>query len=436
VRCRHSEQVVFEGSAMYRARLLSLTLVLVAVTACSDSRRDPVDPAMPKADPLVGRMAFEQSCSGCHASRDGFDIKTFGFTDTTIIRRAVKHVDSTTARNIVAYIRSLPAPQNDEKLRLFQPKGAPLSSDVEFAVGLFGRDAWPEGLTTPQLAAIDPRNVQVAIRLPIWSDESTNTDWMPDVPLPAGVLDYSGGLVAEAIAGYRAAPTQANLLRAVNALRTADHASANPGAPCLLEDALRVKFRECFDVRRWTSTLVALHMLRNGMDLNLGGQVHDVWWDVGNAARKSRGDPTVPIANADVNWATWMFLGWSFDPSQHSTSYTGGGFRQLGLTRHATFVALRSLVARPRNSLSVYEDMVNAVRFAPASWTTSVTIFGLRNLNERLTAGERPANLAQIASALASVTTALSEAYRKVPVTDRAKLEVLGGGVLAALAQR
>jgi len=31
---------------------------------------------------------------------------------------------------------------------------------------------------------------------------------------------------------------------------------------------------------------VALYMLHNGMDLNLGGDVHDVWWDVGNAARK------------------------------------------------------------------------------------------------------------------------------------------------------
>lgn len=421
---------------MYRSGRLSFPVVLMVLAGCSDSFHGPVDPAIPRGDPLLGRLAFEQVCSACHASSDGFDIKTFGFTDTTIIRRAVKHVDSATARNIVAYIRSLTGPQKDEKLRLFQPKGAPLAGDVEFANALFRGDAWPSDLTTAELMAIDPRNVQVAIRLPVWSDEGSNTDWMPDFPLPAGVLNYSGGLVAGAIAGYHAAPTRDNLVRAVNALKTADRASLNSEAPCLLEDTLRVRYRECFDVRRWTSTLVALHLLRNGMDLDLGGQVHDVWWDVGNAARKSRADRTVPIANATENWATWMFLGWSFDPSRHSSSYTGGGFRQLGLTRHATFVALRSEVARPRNSLSVYEDLVNAVRFAPASWTLSVSSFGLRHLNERLMNGDRPTSAEQIATAITSVNTALTEAYRKVTVADRAKLEALGQPVLAALVQK
>lgn len=421
---------------MYRPVQLSLPLLLILSFGCSDSFQGPVDPEIPRADPVVGRMAFEQACAGCHASGDGFDLKTFGFTDTTIIRRAVKHVDSATARNIVAYIRSLAAPGNDEELRLFQPKGAPLSGDVEFANALFGRDAWPAELTTTGLAAINPRAVQVAIRLPIWSDEDSNTDWMPDFQLPASVLDYSGGLVAGAIAGYRAAPTRDNLLRAVNALRTADRAVANPGAPCLLEDTLRVKYRECFEVRRWTSTLVALHMLRNGMHLDLGGQVHDIWWDVGNAARKSRADRTVPIANAVENWASWMFLGWSFDPSRHSSSYTGGGFRQLGLSRHATFVALRSQVARPRNSLNVYEDLANAVRFAPAGWTLSVSGFGLRHVSERLMNGDGPTGAEQIAMAIISVNSALTEAYRKVTVADRVKLEALGQPVLAALASR
>ncbi len=423
------------GCVMHRARLLSLPLALVAFTGCSDSLR-PTDAAIPQPDPVFGRMAFEQSCSGCHASHDGFDIRTFGFTDTTIIRRAVKHVDTATARNIVAYIRSISAPQMDEKIRLFQPKGAVLAGDLEFATALFGSDAWPADLTTAQLAAIDPRNVQVAIRLPVWADEVANTDWMPDSPLPAAILDYSGGLAAAAVAGYRAAPTRENLVRAVNALRNADRATANPGAPCLLEDTLRVKFLECFDVRRWTSTLVALHMLRYGMDQDLGVTIHDVWWDVGNAARKSRGDHTVPIANADANWVAWMFLGWSFDPSQHSSSYTGGGFNQVGLKRHATFVALRSEVARPRNSLSVYEDLVNAVRFAPAGWTTSVATFGLRNVSERLADGQRPTSVEQIATAVVQVTAALTEAYKKVSVTDRAKLEALGTPVLAALALR
>lgn len=420
---------------MHRYAPVYLPLVLIAIAGCSDSTRAPLDPGMPKPDVALGRDAFEQSCSGCHASHDGFDIKTFGFTDTTIIRRAVRHVDSATAGNIVAYIRSLPAPTIDEKQRLFQPKGSPLAGDVDFAIALFGRDAWPAELTTAQLAAIDPRSVQIALRLPIWSDETSNTDWMPDFPLPAGVLNYSGGLAVAAIAGYRAAPTPQNLLRAVNALRNADHASANLEAPCFLDDTARVRYRECFDVRRWTSTLVALHMLRNGMNEDLGGQVHDVWWDVGNAARKSRADRTVPIPNADQNWAAWMFLGWSFDPSQHSSTYTAGGLRQLGLSRHATFVALRSQVARPRNSPNVYEDLVNAVRFAPAGWTVPVASFSLRNLGERFAGGER-LTLAQTVTAITQVYSALTEAYRKVPASDQSKLANLAEPVLAALTQK
>jgi hypothetical protein len=417
---------------MHGMARLSLPLALIALIACSDSSGT-LDPAVTAANAVLGQVAFEQSCAGCHASRDGFDLKTFAFTDTTIIRRAVKHVDTATARNIVAYIHGLSAPPNNKELRLFQPKSAPLTSDVEFAVALFGRDAWPTELTSAQLLAINPRTVQIAARLPVWADENSNMDWMPDFALPEGILDYSGALVRGAIAGYNAAPTADNLVRAVNALRTADRATANSNAPCLLEDTVRVRYRECFEVRRWTSTLVALHMLRNGMDLQLAGRMQDVWWDVGNAARKSRADRTVPIANVDQNWATWMFLGWSFDPSLHSSSYTGGGFRQIGLMRHATFVALRSEVARPRNSASVYEDLLNAVKFAPAGWTTSVASFGLRHLDERLKAGDRPTATDVLATATAQVNSALTEAYKKVPLSDRPQLDALAKPVLAGL---
>jgi hypothetical protein len=419
---------------MFRNSRLSLLLVLAVAAGCSDSNA--VDSSIPKPDPIVGRLAFEQSCSTCHSSHDGFDVKTFGFSDTTIIRRAVKHVDSATARSIAAYIGTLNAPQTDQTTRLFQPKGAALTSDLDFANALFGRDAWPSEMTSAQLAAIDPRNVQVAIQLPRWADEKSNMDWMPDTPLPAGILNYSGSAATAAIAGYQAAPTKENLVRAVTAIRNADHAIANADAPCLLEDTVRVRYRECFETRRWTSTLVANFMLRNGVDAALGSGLQDVWWDVGNAARKSRNDKAAPIDNAIQNWAAWMFLGWSFDPSQHSTTYTGGSFMQLGLSRQATFVALRSQVARAKNSMSVYEDAVNAVKFSPASWTMAVASFGLRQLNERLIAGDGPTTTDQVALAKTQVSSVLTEASKKVSVTDRAKLDGLAQPVLLALAQR
>src|ERR1041385_6234825 len=167
---------------------------------CSDPPSGPTRPESPAIgpDPALGRIAFEQSCSMCHASRDGFALAMFGFTDTTIIRRAVKHVDTATACNIVAYIRTVSAPREPEKLRLFQPGGAPLAGDLEFAQALFGgdawpaertpagppesaeaclgRDPWPAELPPAGLQAIAPRTVAIAARLPIWSDEATNLD--------------------------------------------------------------------------------------------------------------------------------------------------------------------------------------------------------------------------------------------------------------------
>ncbi len=411
----------------------TLPVVAALSLGCSDSPSSALDPDIGNANPVFGRDAFVESCAGCHASGDGYDLKTFGFTDTTILRRAVFHVDTATARNIVAYVRTLAAPRIDAGLRLFQPKGAPVAGDVEFANALFGRDAWPDEFTTAQLLAIDPRNVQIAIKLPVWADEKSNMDWMPDFILPAGILDYSGGLVRGALAGYKAAPTSENLVRAVNALRSADRSAANPDAPCLLEDTIRVRYRQCFEVRRWASTLVALHMLRNPANLQLPNRMQDVWWDVGNAARKSRADKAVPIANVKENWATWMFLGWSFDPSLHSSSYTGGAFREFGLTRHATFVALRSQVARPKNSVSVYEDLLNAAKFSPATWTMPATRFGLRHLDERIKSGDRPTAPDVVATAIASVNSALMEANKKVTVAERAQLAALAQPVLAAL---
>src|SRR5215212_5706041 len=104
---------------MHRLIALSFPLVALLVGGCSDGSNGPVAPGPLSANVSLGHAAFTQSCSTCHASGDGFDLKTFGFSDTTIIRRAVKHVDTATARNIVSYIHSLSAPPNSADLRLF-----------------------------------------------------------------------------------------------------------------------------------------------------------------------------------------------------------------------------------------------------------------------------------------------------------------------------
>lgn len=412
-------------------RITLLATISILLAGCG--AEGPSGPIEPAPDPVSGLLAFERECASCHASRDGFDLAVFGFMDTTIIRRAVAHVDTATALAIVAHIRRLNTPHVSEKTRLFQPGNAPLASDLEFTVALFGRDAWPAELTTAGLRAIDPRQVRIAVPLPIWSDEAGNLDWMPDIPLPDHVLRFSGSAATAALAGYRAAPSRDNLLRAVTTLRLIDRTPSNPDAPCLLEEPGRVRYVECFEIRRWASSLVGQHMLRYGMEQSLGAEIHDIWWDVGNAARKSRNDPSQTVPAATLNWASWMFLGWSFDPSRHPSVYTGGGFLNLGLARHATFVALKSQVSRPVNSAMVYDDLVQAVRFSPSHWTTTATTFALRHLLERLNAGDKPTRPEQVAEAVTEVNAALAAALRKASVADRAAITALAQQVLARL---
>ncbi|HEX9108963.1 MAG TPA: hypothetical protein VF832_17070, partial [Longimicrobiales bacterium] len=175
-------------------------LVLACIAAACHST-DSVSPGRHAGDAVRGSAAFAASCSGCHASGDGHDLAFFNFTDTTIIRRAVKHVDTLTAYDIVAHIRALGVRPASETVRLFQPGDEVLAGDVAFATRLFGADAWPAALTSAGLAAIDPKTVEVAVPFPHWSDEHANTDWMPDSALPASILDDQGQAARAAIAG-------------------------------------------------------------------------------------------------------------------------------------------------------------------------------------------------------------------------------------------
>ncbi|HUP89631.1 MAG TPA: hypothetical protein VM100_09780, partial [Longimicrobiales bacterium] len=201
---------------------------------------------------------------------------------------------------------------------------------------------------------------------------------------------------------------------------------------CLLEDSLRVSFVECFDARKWTSTLVAQHLLRYGMSSTLDLALHDVFWDVGNAARKSIRNNVSPIANAKQNWAAWMYMSWSFDPSQHPSVYTGGGLNSIGLPRHATFLALRSAVARTAKTSTPYTDVQNAAAFAPSSWVLNVTKFGIQHLNDRLDGGDKPEG-SNLTAARDAVTQAIATAQRRVPDAQRATIASWGNQLLARL---
>lgn len=300
-------------------RVLALPLCVAALHACEQAfaPEPPLPTIAELGDPVLGRLAFETECAGCHATRDGFDLAFFAFTDTTIVRRAVAHVDTASAFDIVAYVRTLPVVPASQDVRLFQPGGVLLSSDLQFAERLFGADTWPAGLSANELRAIDPLQTPVAVAFPIWSVEEDNLDWMPDDPLEDGVLDYRSGLPEVALDMYYSAGSLHRLEGAVSALRAAERDPHSAGAPCVVDPLARLQPEVCFETRRWIASLGAQHMLREGMSSPMSDVVHDVWWDVGNAARKSIQRGT-PIDHALENWVSWMWAGWAFNPDGHS----------------------------------------------------------------------------------------------------------------------
>ncbi|MEJ2335098.1 MAG: hypothetical protein P8Y26_05625 [Gemmatimonadales bacterium] len=414
--------------------------IIITVAGCSGDALGPPgtgDPAPPPSgDAIAGAVAFVENCGTCHAAKDGFDLAFFAFPDTTIVRRAVMHVDTVTALDIVAHIRTIDVRMADRTTRVFQPLDAVLASDLEFALDVFGADRWPADLTTNGLLAIDPRTVGVAVGFPIWSVEETNVDWMPERPISDALLDFDGGSARFALDRYYTTRSLDDLARAVVALRIADRSFENADAPCIedpsADDPLALfQAESCFEARRWTSTLVAQHMLRTGLQVPVSPVLHDVWWDVGNAARRAaqRRDD---FDNAVENWASWMYLGWSFAPQQHASVYLGIALNELGLPRHSTFVALRSQVARGRGSLAPYRDARNAAIFSPAPWARDAVAFGFRQLIERLEDGDAPRDEA-LAEAEQSVEDAYEIAARKLFHANVDELQDLRDRVLHLL---
>ncbi|GMR14317.1 MAG: hypothetical protein BMS9Abin29_2566 [Gemmatimonadota bacterium] len=399
---------------MLRALGLSLPIALV-LTGC-DNGSPTSDLSLEDADPVLGLATFRLECASCHASGDGFDLAFFSFPDSTIVRRALGHVALSDALDIVAYIRSLGAETMSRRTRLFQPGGRVLADDRVFADQLFGVDAWPADLTSEELLAIDPRTVLVALDLPMWSVEEDNVDWMPDLPPAEGIFAFGG--TGTAIEAYHELPTDHRLVAAVNRLRDSVRHPQNPAAPCTFDDARPVDYEECFQVQRWIASLGAQHMLRAGREGGLHRTVHDAFWDVGQTVRRSIVQGHESPANGLENWVDWMWTGWIFEPQNHATIYLSSGLNAAGLARHATFMTLRTLVARPAESFAPFMDVRNTARFAPDHWAGDATLFALGNLEERVMASNRVAELS--GEELAEAYLILEQTHRIASLKDPA----------------
>jgi len=358
----------------------------------SDSAGTSPDPEPPQitGDVVAGLETFKLECSSCHTATDGFDLKFFAFPDTTIVRRAVAHVDTAAAHDIVAYIRTVRSRVTSRDLRLFQPGGQRVGGDQGFAAEVFGGDRFPPDMTAEKMAAIDPLAIRIALDFPLWSFESSNLDWMPEFPIDPALLTYptQAGVPQDLLDRYYESYSVETLISAVLALRLAERDPANPDAPCVLDPFDRFRANDCFETRRWIATLAAQHMLRTGDRESIHRILHDGWWDVGNAARRSL-QTGRPIANSVENWAQWMYLGWAFEPDRHASIYLGLAMNRLGLPRHSTFHAARALVVRPQNSRAAFEDVENIARFAPEHWLFDALRFGMQHLVDRLDVGVR-----------------------------------------------
>jgi hypothetical protein len=140
------------------------------------------------------------------------------------------------------------------------------------------------------------------------------------------------------------------------------------------------------------------------------------------------------VENRVANWAAWMYLGWTFEPSRHASTYTGGALQEIGLRRHATFLALRSQVARPANNVIVYDDLRQAVRFAPDAWTYDVATFAFNHALERIAAGDMPRSPEDLARIDDDVRLALNDVNRKVNVALRPAIAALAARLLGSVA--
>jgi len=413
-------------SALHRYVWLLATAGVASTAACgTDGSLGPTDetPTI-SGNVLAGLDAFEQECASCHSSRDGFDLAFFAFPDSTIIRRAVGHVDTATAHDIVAYIRTVRSLPTSRGFRAFQPGGSRASGDANFATQLFGADRWPAALTAPQLAAIDPLGVRIALDFPLWSFEGSNLDWMPDGPIDDAIVDYQTeyGVPRPFLESYYATRSEEDLLMAVITLRVADRDPNNPAAPCVMEPFDRFQPTKCFETRRWIASLAGQHMLRNNQHAAVHPFLHDGWWDVGFAAFRSQ--QTGDEVDASLqNWAQWMYIGWAFEPDRHASVYLAIALTRLGLPRHATFHALRSMVARPKNSSAPFKDLRTTAQFAPDHWTYDAVRFGFEHLLDRLQEGIALPRQDQIDEDRLAVMEAYALAARKL--TDQAQRDEL-----------
>jgi hypothetical protein len=387
------------GAGIARYRLWMMPFLALAAACGEDGVADPVEPAPPNA--VAGRAAFESSCASCHASRDGLDLAYFDFAPSDIVRRGLDHVSESTARDIVAWLEGLPVDRQNRSHRLFQPAGRILAGDAQFWLDRFGTTDWPANLTPAELSAVDLREVPVPLPFPLWSSESDESDWMPERPLPRALLEADGGALAFAIETYYANSDVPALTRVIDVFdRVSGRDGAMAGAICEGTAGAHVRPVDCFEARRWISSLAAQHLLRTGDVRDVPHEVAAIWWDTGEAAVTASFRAT-GITRRDA--VAWLYLASVFAPdgilapggtAAEDAGYMGQFLVSEGMPRLATYVTLRRMVATgPIHEAlpeQAYWDLLLATVRAPRELRAAVAEFGLRFLLDMQASGVLP----------------------------------------------
>lgn len=323
------------------------------------------------------------ACMNCHVSKDGYDIALFNNVDSIpfmnrVFHRALKHVSTEDAINVMNYIKSLTkngvTPRNTTKI-VYQP-GNEIVTETQFAnsIGLTN-----SSYTLNQIAAWDFTQIKVPITLPSWVDTSTLNDILPEKSLQ--LLKNNNLAVKTAYYQYLENPTDPNFVRFKRVVfNTLTAGEKHPGEHGYND------FKESYNTMKWLSGAYIQHIIRykNGQfgpfniivdginSDNTYESVLDPIWFAGDIARRSLDNGSIQeqLKDRDDIRSTWLYLGWIGNYGR-TANFESKYIAEALISKNFQFltqaVILKSLINRPSNVQAIYDDLKTAGRFIEPS---------------------------------------------------------------------
>jgi hypothetical protein len=268
-----------------------------------------------------------------------------------------------------------------------------------------------------------PSEQPIPFPLPSWSDESHNYDWVAQRPLPAFIANDAG--VQTALDRYRSNRTDANLVRAVRAIReTRPKKYLRP----LVELGVDTpdEYAQALEFNRWVSALIGSHALRSGnetatlrsmMDMSVDGNpvrgketLLKEMWTVGNMFRLARsganpnddtghhhvGPPESYYSHHEdfvlpaVQWfyVSWMFVHESFELPDRYLSELLGEKQGLEYKRVSAYmIAYTTAALHLGRGGAQFKVLAALAQGTPEHWQPNLVPFVLDNILHEIDQG-------------------------------------------------